>query len=216
MVGHVLFELVGDHPTGDPSAHRWEIDNLTIIGRGGEASIVLNVPAVSRHHVQVVPRPDGWWVADLDSRNGTFLNGDQLRSDPVRLNDGDELVVAGVATLRFIDPLATPLSPAIGRLTGVWIDPDSKAVWVDARRVEPPLSARQLALLELLDAADGEIVTRSDAIDSVWEDAAAEGVTDDALAALIKRLRKRLEPFENGEPNVEIVRHRGIRLRNVG
>ena len=70
MAGSVVFELVGDHPTGDPSAHRWEIDDHAIVGRGGEATLVINIPAISRHHVQLIPRPDGWWVSDLNSRNG--------------------------------------------------------------------------------------------------------------------------------------------------
>ena len=208
-----VLELV---PADDPSttSKRWDIDAVTIIGRGGESGVVVNVPAVSRHHVQITPRPRGWFASDLDSRNGTFLNGIMLGADPVLLHDGDQLVLAGAATLRFRDPMATPIAPSIGRLTGVWIDPDTRAVWVDARRVEPPLSARQLRLLECLDAAQGEIVTRLDAIEASWDDANAAGVTDDALAALIKRLRKRLAEFENDQ-HIEIVRHRGLRLRVV-
>lgn len=209
-----VLELV-DGASDAGTQHRWEVDDHAILGRGGEAAVVLNVPAISRHHAQVVPRPDGWYLSDLESRNGTFVNGQPIGSDPVRLNDGDLVVLAGAATIRFRDPMATPIAPAIGKLTGVWIDPESKAVWVDARRVEPPLSARQLALLELLYDANGDIVTRAQAIDATWEDADAEGVSDDALAALIKRLRKRLEPFESGDSHVEIVRHRGLRLRIV-
>lgn len=214
MAAAVLELVDPDDPNG--SSMRWDVDDVTIIGRGGEASVVLNVAAVSRHHLQLTPRPQGWFVADLDSRNGSFLDGAPLGSDPVAIHDGALLALAGALTLRFRDPLATPIAPSIGRLIGVWIDPDTAAVWVDARRVEPPLSGRQLRLLQRLYEADGEIVTRLDAIDAAWDDAHAEGVTDDALAALLKRLRKRLAEFENGDPWVEIVRHRGIRLRNVG
>ncbi len=165
--------------------------------------------------MQFTPHPRGWFVADLNSRNGTHLNGVAVGDEPVRLHDGDLLVLAGSLTLRFRDPMATPIAPRIGKLVGVWIDPETDSVWVDARQVEPPLSARQLRLLKLMYEADGQIVTRAEAIDAAWDDANAEGVTDDALAALIKRTRKRLADFENDEPSIEIVRNRGIRLRNV-
>lgn len=211
----VFLELIGTDDSGDPSAHRWELDDVAVIGRSSDADVVINVQEISRGHVKLTPRPDGWWVTDLDSRNGTFLNGEPVASTPVRLIDGDQLVLAGAVTLRFSDPMATPLAPAIGRLSGVWIDPETKAVWVDARRVEPPISARQLTLLQLLFDADGEIVTRQEAIEATWTDAHVAGVSDEALAALIKRLKKRLEPFEGGSPNIEIVRHRGLRLRIV-
>jgi hypothetical protein len=197
------------------TSRRWDVGEPTIVGRGADASIVLNVAAISRHHLQLTPQPRGWYASDLNSRNGTHLNGVAIGDEPVRLHDSDILVLAGSVTLRFRDPMATPIAPRIGRLVGVWIDPETDAVWVDARRVEPPLSARQLRLLKLMYDADGNIVTRADAIDAAWDDANAEGVTDDALAALIKRTRKRLADFENDGPNIEIVRNRGIRLRNV-
>lgn len=210
-----VLELVDPN---DPAAtsKRWDIRESTIIGRGGRATIVLNIPAVSRHHIELTARPHGWFIADLGSRNGTFLGGEALGSEPVQLHDGDLVVLAGSATLRFRDPLATPIAPAIGRLSGVWIDPKTDAVWVDARQVEPPLSGRQLRLLKCLFDADGAIVARLDAVDAVWDDANADGVTDDALAALLKRLKKRLADFEIGDPWIEIIRHRGIRLNNVG
>lgn len=197
------------------TSHRWDVAEPTIVGRGADATIVLNVAAISRHHLQLTPQPRGWYASDLNSRNGTHLNGVAIGDEPVRLHDSDLLVLAGSVTLRFRDPMATPIAPRIGRLVGVWIDPETDAVWVDARRVEPPLSARQLRLLKLMYEADGDIVSRAEAIDAAWDDANAEGVTDDALAALIKRTRKRLADFENDEPNIEIVRNRGIRLRNV-
>ncbi len=213
MTAAVLELVDPNDPQG--TSRRWDIDDVCIVGRGGEAAIVLDVPAVSRHHLQLVPRPQGWFVSDLDSRNGTFLDGAPLGADPVAIHDGALLAIAGSLTLRFRDPLATPIAPAIGRLIGVWIDPETAAVWVDARRVEPPLSGRQLRLLQCLYAAEGEIVTRLAAIEAAWDDANAEGVSDDALSALLKRLRKRLAEFENGDPWVEIIRHRGVRLRNV-
>lgn len=189
-------------------------DSLTI-GRDETAELTIAVGGVSRRHATIEHRRDGYWVIDLDSRNGTFVNGTPVDTGPTRLQDGDTIVLGGAVTLVFRDPMATPIAPRIGRLTGLWVDPATEAVWIDAQRVEPPLSGRQLSLLQLLYAAEGEVVTRAKIIDLVWDDAAAEGVSDEALAALIKRLRARLREFESDITHVEIVRSRGLRLKNV-
>ena len=152
-------------------------------------------------------------IRDLGSSNGTMVNGTELAAGEVWLRSGDELVLGGAVALRFDDPSATPIVPRLGRLAGVWIDPESAAVWVDARRVEPPLSSRQLHLLRLLLDADGELVPRRRVVDEVWADVAADGVSDEAVAALVKRLRARLAETGRSGGLIDVVRGRGLRLR---
>ncbi|MEM7324480.1 MAG: FHA domain-containing protein [Actinomycetota bacterium] len=208
----VIVELINpDEPA--ESSKRWHLTETTIVGRGGEAEVVLAAPELSRHHLRLTPRPNGWFADDPGSRNGTHLNGAALGTEPAQLYDGDLLVLAGSVTLRFRDPMATPLAPRIGRLAGVWIDEETDAVWVDAQLVEPPLTERQFRLLLRLYRADGALISRPEAIAAAWHDSDGQGVTDGALTALIKRTRKRLAEFERGDPNIEIIRHRGIRLR---
>ncbi|MEO1065211.1 MAG: FHA domain-containing protein [Actinomycetota bacterium] len=186
---------------------------VTSIGRDDEQDVTLPVSAISRSHAAVERTPHGYVLRDLGSRNGTFVNGDRVGREGRPLREDDEIVLAGVETLRFIDPMATPLGPRIGRLRGVWIDPDTGAVWVDAQPVEPPLSDRQQALLELLDARVGAIVSREEIVTSVWADVAAEGVSPAAVDALVKRLKARLRPLQLGDDLIEVLRDRGIRLR---
>lgn len=198
----------------DGSVHRLEGDTTTI-GRGGEHEIALDAPAVSRSHAVVERTPHGYSLRDLASRNGTFLNGERLDDTPHPLRDGDEIVIAGIETFKFVDPMATPISPRIGRLTGVWLDPDSGAVWVDAQLVEPPLSGRQQALVELLAANVDTIVTRETIIATVWADVAADGVSAGAIDALVKRVKGRFRPLQQRDDYLEVVRDRGIRLRST-
>lgn len=185
---------------------------VTIIGRDRSQPICLPVAAVSRAHAQIERTAHGYLIRDLDSRNGTYLNGDRVGEHGHPLRDGDQIVVAGVETLSFLDPMATPAAPAIGRLIGVWIDPDTRAVWVDAQPVEPPLSDRQQKLLELLDARVGTIVSREDIVAIVWADVAAEGVSAEAIDALVKRLKARLRPLQIHGDYIEVRRGRGVRL----
>jgi|GEM_PF-5495830 len=58
-----------------------------IIGRKG-VMFSINDPLASRKHAQFIHKDGKWYVRDLKSSNGTFLNGDKL-AKPKRLNNGD-------------------------------------------------------------------------------------------------------------------------------
>src|SRR5581483_10959631 len=51
-----------------------------IIGRGAECHVRVDQPLVSRRHAQVMATPDGWAVRDLESMNGTWVNGERIGS----------------------------------------------------------------------------------------------------------------------------------------
>lgn len=60
-----------------------------------------SMAGISRRHARLLRRPDGWFLEDLQSTNGTFLNENRLSpGQPARLNHGD-LVRLGQLTLIF-------------------------------------------------------------------------------------------------------------------
>src|SRR5689334_16001176 len=61
----------------------------TLIGRKGDADIVLSNPNVSRHHAKIVISDEGVVLMDLGSTHGTFVNGQRV--DRQLLNDGDQV-----------------------------------------------------------------------------------------------------------------------------
>ncbi|MBI3467890.1 MAG: protein kinase [Planctomycetes bacterium] len=65
---------------------------VTVIGRSSKCDIVLKAPDVSKQHCQILLEADQVEVEDLDSANGTFVNGRRIRRAP--LGDGFELRVA--------------------------------------------------------------------------------------------------------------------------
>lgn len=67
-------------------------DGRTTVGRDPEAGVPLDDDAVSWHHLEVESRGGVLMATDLDSRNGTALNGEPL-DRPRRLRDGDTLIV---------------------------------------------------------------------------------------------------------------------------
>lgn len=69
--------------------------NTKTVGRAVRADFVVDAALVSRVHCRLSARPDGRLeVQDLESTNGTFLNGKKV--DRAELKDGDELGVGRV------------------------------------------------------------------------------------------------------------------------
>lgn len=72
-----------------------EVSASTIVGRDAASGVSLDGDDfASTRHARIDPRPDGVWVEDLGSTNGTFVNGDQIGSRRL-LQTGDVLRVGG-------------------------------------------------------------------------------------------------------------------------
>ena len=193
--------------TGGPT---WKLDSDEILlGREAPAAIVIDMPVVSRQHMRIKRHSKGYELLDLGSRNGTFVNGKPAGDLPIPLQDGDEIVVGGAVSLRFHDPGETREGRRVGRLRGVWIDPQSREVWVDAVRLEPPLSAAQQQFLELLYSGPGKLFNREQVVEAVWPDTSSDGVSEEAIDGLLKRLRARMG---EGGKWIRVERGRGFRL----
>ncbi len=68
-----------------------------MIGRNVHNDICLKHANVSRHHAVVVSTPDGYYVVDLNSKNGLMVNGEPVTSAVLRNND---IVVLGPYRLK--------------------------------------------------------------------------------------------------------------------
>ena len=76
------------------------------IGRNPDCDVVLNDRQVSRVHARITWHDDHYEVEDLGSKNGTHLNGREV-AGPQALHDGDEIQIALVYKLAFVDAGAT-------------------------------------------------------------------------------------------------------------
>jgi adenylate cyclase len=80
------------HTTGE-ATRTVALRAICTIGRGPDNDLVLEDPRVSRNHALLRQSGDGgYYVVDLGSSNGTFLNG-SLVTVPVALKSGDEIQV---------------------------------------------------------------------------------------------------------------------------
>lgn len=85
-------------------------DEQLTIGRSSGNDLVLADPEVSRRHVRIVRRADGFAVEDTGSTNGTFVNGQRI-THLTLLQDGDAIDLGDTVRLRFIAMGQTPAEP---------------------------------------------------------------------------------------------------------
>jgi hypothetical protein len=83
------------------------------IGREQTAGLVVEDDLVSRRHVRLTPADGGAVAEDLGSRNGTFINGEEIHA-PTRLDPGDQLLV-GVTVVQLRSAAQVAASPTAVR-----------------------------------------------------------------------------------------------------
>ena len=201
--------------TGPLEGQRWKIKTELLLGRDSDCDIIIPLREVSRHHARIFTGAENPMVEDLNSKNGTFLNRRPVQ-DAMPLRDGDELQISIAQHFIFLSSDATmpleglPLELQKRRLR---IDVGARRVFVMDQELDPPLSASQFNLLQMLFGSPGEVITRPDIIEGVWG-TSAEGVTEQALDALVRRLRDRLAEIDPATEYITTVRGHGLRLDN--
>ncbi len=81
-------------------AHHPVGQGTTLIGRGSSCDIVLAIGSVSRKHAQIVSQGDQFFIYDLGSTNGTFVDGQMTGpSKGSLLNDGSVISIGEVSLL---------------------------------------------------------------------------------------------------------------------
>lgn len=189
----------------------WPLAEVTelLIGRDPDCGISLPDRSVSRYHAELRRDGDGFVIEDRGSKNGTFVNGEAIEGAR-SLEDGDEVSIAARYKLFFIDADAT--APIVFERRGLRIDQETMTVYVNGQPLDPPLSGPQYELLRLLSEAGGSIVSRDDVVARVWPDVDAGGVSEDALDALVRRLRLRLSEVDPEQHYIVTVRGYGFRI----
>lgn len=199
---------------GPLKGQRWPINRTLVLGREATCDVVIADRQVSRFHARLTPTAEGVILEDLGSKNGTHHNGNALAA-PVMLQDGDAMQVSYVQEfLFFISDATVPLTEGSGKPGRLVMEPKSRRVWANQQQLVPPLSAQQFRLLWLLYQNQGQVISRADLITAVWGEDQAAGVSEQALDALVRRLRDRLGAVDPNQAYIDTVRGHGVRLDN--
>ncbi len=205
---------------GPINSSQWVIEGEMLIGRDASCPITIPDRQISRRHARITQRPEGTFLEDLGSKNGTYLNGNLLSEGRI-LRDGDTIQIAFAQEFVYISADAT--MPLIGGAPGTGtganrlvLEKNTRKVWVRGTELEPPLSAAQFRLLEILWKSENQVVSRRALTDYIWGVNEAMGVSNQALDALIRRLRDRLAEIDPVHEYIITVRGHGLRLDNAG
>lgn len=210
---------------GPLNGQRWTVNQTLMIGREPTCQVVVPDRQVSRYHARLIPAEGGVVLEDLSSKNGTFHNG-QFLAEAVDLQDGDTIQIALAQYFIFLSSDATmpleggvaaqaaPQAAAVPNNPRLHLDVRSRQVWVLDQELVPPLSAPQFRMLQILFENVQRVVSREELVDAIWGGEQAEGVSEQALDALVRRLRDRLAAVDPEHAYILTVRGHGIRLDN--
>jgi hypothetical protein len=205
---------------GPLDGQRWTVEDSLVIGRDSACTVVVPSRQVSRYHARLTNSPEGMLLEDLGSKNGTHCNGQPV-TEAVTLKDGDVLQIALAQQFVYLSSDATmPLSnsPAVEELDSaprrLRLDKRAHRIWVNEQEIIPSLSVSQFRLLELLYERQGRVVSRKELITSVWDKEEAFDVSEQALDALVRRLRDRIAAIDPTHNYLVTVRGHGLRLEN--
>jgi DNA-binding response OmpR family regulator len=188
----------------------YESETEITIGRSPECDISIPVRWISRQHA-VLRRQGGQFVIeDNGSKNGVFVNGQRVIK-PRPLTDGDAIQLAPGLELIYVDSEATAPLPGQKGM-GLLVDPAERQVYLHGQLITPPLSNQQYQLLAMLAERPGKVYSRAEVIEAAWPGESAEGVSDDAIDALVRRLRQRLAEIDPEYEFIVTVRGYGFRL----
>src|SRR5437763_11638050 len=84
------------------------VGDKIIVGRNQDCTVVLNVPAVSREHAVIRKIQGKYYIEDMKSRNGTFVNNKEVTTRTL-LKDDDKIKICDNIMVFLENPLKAPL-----------------------------------------------------------------------------------------------------------
>jgi hypothetical protein len=100
FAGPAALVVTESYDAGYPAGAKIELDKVIYIGRGESNRINLAGTYASHRHARIFFREGRYFLEDLGSTNGTYINGIRL-TEPVVLEVGDLIKVAAV-TMQFV------------------------------------------------------------------------------------------------------------------
>ncbi len=208
--------LVIRRQDASPTQIEWDKPILTL-GRDVTNDIIIDHPLASRRHARLEHDESGYLVRDLESTNGTYLNGDRVEG--MRLLRNQDKVWVADTEIIFNDPEATQKGPLPAEILkrvraaeeGLRIDNRAKEVYVNGTLLAPPLTVKEFQLLELLYSHKGQVISKDEIAQNVWD---YEVYDYNAIDALVYRLRQRVEQDPGNPQFLVTVRGFGYKLIN--
>ncbi len=187
-------------------------DQDFLFGRSPDVNLILNDQKVSRRHALIRRRGDQYTLTDLNSRNGTFLNGKKIEKETL-LYANDRISIIGKYYFLFQDSDVTLTGTSPQFSLGIILDNRTGNVWIENTLISPPLSPNCFRLLEILCQDPGRLYSYEEIHRFIWPDLEYYGDSDRNRCHVVKK--QLLDVLRKYSPNVDCVRvvsKRGMRL----
>jgi hypothetical protein len=184
-------------------------EKTVLIGRKTEENnpdIPFDDEFVSRRHAEICFEKDSYKIRDLNSTNGTSIDG--LHIEPGKFYPLKDRLTIGLGItsgaaqilLRFRSSLSIPTTrlantniPELSFVSWLRIDEKLGEVWIDEKQVRLP--KKEYEFIICLYKKAGKVCTKEELIPEVWPEVLdASGVSDAAIDQLVHRVRLKIEP----------------------
>ncbi len=180
-----------------PAEYRLE-EMVCTIGRHARCNIIVNQSVISRLHARIEYKAPYYILTDVNSANGTFVNGQRIY-EPYQLLDQDEIGLASpTSQLRFTDPDST--ESISSRLQ---FDEQNMIFMLNKQPLK--LTSSQFRLLQHLYEQAGNLCTRESCAQAIWGRDYDPELDASAFDRAISKLRCRLRRID---PQAEVLRTR--------
>ncbi|MEV4508712.1 response regulator transcription factor [Dactylosporangium sp. NPDC049525] len=192
-------DVAGDGPTG-----------LELARHGGYDAVILDImlPGLSGYRVVSALRAEKNWVPVLmlSAKDGEYDQADGLDCGADDYLTKPFSYVVLVARLRALLRRGAPERPSVLTVGELTLDPARRRVTSGGEEIV--LTAREYALLEYLMRRPGQVVSKTELLDHVWD--ASIDTAPNAVEVYVGYLRRKL-----GRDALETVRGAGYRLRTA-
>ena len=187
------------------------LDALEILRHEAYDAVILDImlPRLSGYRVVRALRAEGVWVPVLmlSAKDGEYDQADGLDSGADDYLTKPFSFVVLLAKLRALLRRGAPERPAVLAAGTLRLDPAARRV--SRGEAEITLTAREFSLLEYLIRRTGQVVTKTELLDHVWD--AAADTDPNIVEVYVGYLRRKIDqPF--GERSLQTVRGSGYRL----
>jgi DNA-binding response OmpR family regulator len=194
-----VVDVAGDGPTG-----------LELARHGGYDAVILDImlPGLSGYRVVSALRAEKNWVPVLmlSAKDGEYDQADGLDCGADDYLTKPFSYVVLVARLRALLRRGAPERPSVLTVGELTLDPARRRVTSGGEEIV--LTAREYALLEYLMRRPGQVVSKTELLDHVWD--ASIDTAPNAVEVYVGYLRRKL-----GRDALETVRGAGYRLRTA-
>ena len=204
-----------------------ELGKSYVIGRTDQSDIILKNDYISRTHVEIFSDKGAFWIKDLGSKNGTFIDSKKVSEYPQELKNRTRIELGkgkNKTVLMFIEEDGT-LDDTFedsfeDSFTGTHIvkhfslDSDSRDVYVNGKLL-PVLPKREFDIFELLYQNEGKVCKKDDIAKKGWPDREEGDVSDGEIHQYIKLIRQLLAKYLD-QPFNEDIKKYIVTFKSVG